>query len=108
MRNFTLERLNFIKSLFLVVLIVLTTHTCFSQYSTKHYIAAAPWDYSSNANEFIVSSASGTATVTITKSDGTAITTLSVTVGSPIAFRPAGDPTTKPANAIKTIYNDRG
>lgn len=84
------------------------SQSVFSQYSTKHYIAAAPWDYSSDANEFVVSSASGTASVTITKSDGTAITILSVTSGTPVAFRPTGAPASRPANAVNTIYNDRG
>ena len=32
-----------------------------AQYATKHYIAPAPWQYSSNANEFVVSTTSTTA-----------------------------------------------
>ncbi|CAN1556852.1 Ig-like domain CHU_C associated [Flavobacteriaceae bacterium] len=108
MRNFTLKRLKSFKPLFFVVLFLFSSFSVFSQYSTKHYIAAAPWDYSSDANEFVISCPSGTASVTITKSDGTAITTMSVTSGSPVAFRPTGIPATKPANAINTIYNDRG
>ncbi|WP_264565610.1 gliding motility-associated C-terminal domain-containing protein [Flavobacterium sp. N3904] len=108
MENFTLKGLNFFKPFFLVALLLLLTSKGYSQYATKHYIAAAPWDYSSNANEFIVSCSAGTASVTVTKSDGTAITTLSVTSGTPVAYRPAGAPASKPANAINTIYNDRG
>ena len=109
MRNFTSKGLNFFKLIFVIALFSLNGNNVYSQYSTKHYIAAAPWDYSSNANEFVVSTVSaGTASVTITKSDGTAITTLSVTSGSPVAFRPNGNPALMPANAINTKYNDRG
>ena len=110
-KNSTLDYLNTIslfKKVFFLFLVLLLSQSAFSQYSTKHYIAAAPWDYSSDANEFVVSSASGTASVTITKSDGTAITILSVTSGTPVAFRPTGAPASRPANAINTIYNDRG
>ncbi len=102
------DTISLFKKVFFLFLVLLLSQSVFSQYSTKHYIAAAPWDYSSDANEFIVSSASGTASVTITKSDGTAITTLSVTSGTPVFFRPTGAPATRPANAINTIYNDRG
>ncbi|WP_281323664.1 gliding motility-associated C-terminal domain-containing protein [Flavobacterium sp. IMCC34518] len=108
MKNFTLKGNSIIKGSLLIVMFLLFTTKGFSQYSTKHYIAAAPWDYSSRANEFIISCPSGTASVTITKSDGTAITTMSVTSGSPVAFRPTGNPASKPANAINTIYSDRG
>ena len=111
-KNSTLDYLNTIslfKKVFFLFLVLLLSQSAFSQYSTKHYIAAGPWDYSSDANEFIVSCASGSTDVTITKSDGTLITTLlNVTSGMPVAFRPTGDPATKPANAINTKYNDRG
>ena len=80
-----------------------------AQYAIKHYIAPAPWQYSSDANEFIVSTLSTTAvSVVVTKSDGTAITTLSVIAGTPVAFRPSGAPGALAANAVNTIYTDRG
>ena len=109
-KNSTLDYLNTIslfKKVFFLFLVLLLSQSVFSQYSTKHYIAAAPWDYSSDANEFVVSSASGTASVTITKSDGTAITILSVTSGTPVAFRPTGAPASRPANAINTLAGNK-
>ena len=50
-----------------------------AQFFTKHYVAPAPWNYFSDANEIVVATESLTAVnAVITKSDGTAITTLSV------------------------------
>ena len=100
------------KGFFLAAIIIFSlffSDNVFSQYATKHYIAPAPWNYASDANEFVVSTISaGTASVTVTKSDGTPITVLSVTSNSPVAFRPTGSPATLAANSINTIYNDRG
>jgi trimeric autotransporter adhesin len=80
-----------------------------AQYAIKHYVAPAPWNYSTSANEFVVAAGvSGTAVVTITKSDGTAITTLNVTYGSPVAYRPTGTVAGTPANSVNVVYNDAG
>ena len=93
----------------IVVLLLLFAAITHAQYATKHFIAPAPWQYSSDANEFVVSTTSTTAvSVVVTKSDGTAITTLSVVAGSPVAFRPSGSPATLLANSINTVYTDRG
>ena len=46
--------------------------------------------------------------VVVTKSDGTAITTLSVIAGSPISYRPPGVPDALAANTTNTVYTDRG
>ena len=98
-----------IKKFSLIYVFFLLSLTTYAQYATKHYIAPAPWDYSSAANEFIVTtSAAGTASVTIKKSDGTAITTLNVTSGTPVSYRPTGAVTSFPANAVNTIYSNRG
>jgi hypothetical protein len=97
------------KKLSIMAVFFLLSLSTYAQYATKHYIAPAPWDYSSAANEFIVSTLSGgTATVTITKSNGTAITTLTVVSGTPTVYRPTGVVNSFPANAVNTIYNDRG
>ena len=89
--------------------VVFVNQQSFAQYATKHYIAPAPWNYASDANEFIVSTSSTSAvSVIITKSDGTAVTTLSVIAGTPVAYRPTGSPGSLAANSINTVYTDRG
>ena len=93
----------------LLLFFFLLSLNTFGQYANKHYIAPAPWNYSSAANEFIVSTVSaGTTSVTVTKSDGTAVTTMSVTSGTPAVYRPTGIVNSLPANVVNTIYNDRG
>ncbi len=97
------------KKLGLLLFLFLVSLNTFGQYATKHNIAPAPWDYSSAANEFIVSTVTpGTISVTVTKSNGTAVTTMSVTSGTPAVYRPTGVVNSLPANAVNTIYNDRG
>lgn len=95
------------KKFSLIYVFFLISLSTYAQYATKHYIAPAPWNYSSAANEFIVSTSSaGAASVTITKSDGTVITTLNVTSGTPVSYRPTGAVTSIAANAVNTIYNN--
>ncbi|WP_199251030.1 Ig-like domain-containing protein, partial [Flavobacterium sp. I-STPP5a] len=97
------------KILLLFLFVVFVNQQSFAQYAIKHYIAPAPWNYASDANEFIVSTTSASAvSVIITKSDGTAVTTLSVIAGTPVAYRPTGSPVSLAANSINTVYTDRG
>ncbi|WP_163410766.1 T9SS type B sorting domain-containing protein [Flavobacterium ajazii] len=80
-----------------------------AQYATKHYIAPSPWQYWSNANEIVISTiASGTVTVDLKRSNGTAITTLTLTSATPVSYRFAGDPTTLVRNPINSIASNRG
>lgn len=99
----------FLKFIFVLGFILFFSNSTFAHYATKHYIAPVPWNYASDANQFVVSSISVKAvSVVITKSDGTAITTLSVTSNSPNAYRLTGASGALAANTINTIYIDRG
>ncbi|MFB9076267.1 T9SS type B sorting domain-containing protein [Flavobacterium procerum] len=80
-----------------------------AQYAAKHYIAPSPWQYWSDANEIVISTiASGTVTVELKKSNGTAITTLTLTAANPVSYRFVGDPTTLARNGINSIASNRG
>ncbi|TDO77976.1 gliding motility-associated-like protein [Flavobacterium chryseum] len=81
-----------------------------AQFYDKHYIAPAPWQYFNKANEIVIATNSITAvSITITKSDGTAITTLSAVKGTPAVYRFDGLPsTTTPAYAFDTVISGAG
>ena len=68
MKNYTLVRF------LLFFAILFFTVNSNAQFFKKHYIAPAPWNYFSNANEIVIATESLTAvSAVITKSDGTAI-----------------------------------
>lgn len=73
-----------------------------------HYIAPAPWQYWSKANEIVITSDNGTVTGTITKSDGTAIVSFSCTKGTPFVYRFTGLPKNVPAHALNTVLIGAG
>jgi gliding motility-associated-like protein/uncharacterized repeat protein (TIGR01451 family) len=80
-----------------------------AQYATTHYIAPSPWQYWSNANEVVISTReTGTISVNLKKSDGTFITTLSVTASSPVSYRFTGVPSSLARNNTGVTYTDRG
>jgi len=82
---------------------------CNAQYAVKHYIAPSPWQYWSFANEIVVSTKeSGNVSVALYKSNGTFITTLTVTASAPVSYRFIGSASALPQNAVATTYNDRG
>ncbi|WP_412468438.1 Calx-beta domain-containing protein [Pedobacter sp. KLB.chiD] len=73
-----------------------------------HYIAPAPWQYWSQANELVITTNTAGTSVTVKKSDGTLVTTLTPTPTAPAVYRFVGNPNNVPANALNTILNDRG
>ncbi len=80
-----------------------------AQYATTHYIAPSPWQYWSNANEVVISTReTGTITVELRKSNGTLITTLSVTASSPVSYRFTGTASSLSRNDLGINYSDRG
>jgi len=96
-------------SILTLILFLITSLSVNAQYYTKHYIAPAPWQYFSNANVLVLSTNSTTAaSVQITKSDGTAIATVSVVKGTPTVYKFAGDPLTLPTNSLNTVLNAAG
>ncbi|MGM9479550.1 PKD-like domain-containing protein, partial [Pedobacter sp. GSP4] len=93
-----------ILSLFLVASFATAT----AQTYKTHYIAPAPWQYWSSANEIIVSTNTAGTSATISKSDGTVITTLTPTPGNPAVYRFVGDPVGLTKNSLNTILNGAG
>nr|WP_121273851.1 gliding motility-associated C-terminal domain-containing protein [Pedobacter schmidteae] len=82
-----------------------------AQTYTKHYIAPAPWQYWSKANEVVVATNSITpVSILIQKSDGTSMATLSATAGNPAVYRFPALPNTLPAlsNTLNTVLNGAG
>ncbi len=80
-----------------------------AQYYETHYIAPSPWQYWSQANEVVISTTDpNPVTVTLKKSDGTLLTTLTVLESTPQSYRFLGSPSTLTRNLLNQIYNDRG
>lgn len=90
-------------------IIFLSFYAASAQYTTKHYIAPAPWQYWSNSNEIVIGTLSTTPVqVTLRKSDGTLITdALTVVVNAPISYRFVGSSFIQ-RNEVNQLYNDRG
>ncbi|OXB06019.1 hypothetical protein B0A72_08415 [Flavobacterium pectinovorum] len=80
-----------------------------AQFYTKHYIAPAPWQYFSKANEIVIATNStATVNITVSKSDGTVVTTLIASKGAPAIYRFAGKPSAAPAFTFNTVLNAAG
>lgn len=92
------------------LILLLCSSSLYAQYYTQHYIAPAPWQYWNDANEIVIGTIDPTNTVnvTISKSDGTLVTTLTVTANNPVSYRFANAITTTPQNALNVIENDKG
>ncbi|WP_347050453.1 HYR domain-containing protein [Flavobacterium olei] len=109
MRNFTFNRSGFFRLILLIVFLLLNAYKASAQFYTKHYIAPAPWQYFSKANEIVIATNSTTTvTVTVSKSDGTNVTTLTCVKGAPAIYRFAGKPSAAPALALDTVLNAAG
>lgn len=93
---------------FLFAIVIFNFGAAFGQTYKTHYIAPAPWQYWSQANELIVTTNTVGTTVNVKKSDGTLVTTLTPTPAAPAVYRFVGNPNTISANALNTILNDRG
>ncbi|WP_343524802.1 hypothetical protein [Pedobacter sp.] len=78
-----------------------------SSYS-KHYIAPAPWQYWSKANEIVITSDVGTVTGTIKKSDGTLLFNFTCVQGTPYVQRFSGLPKDVPAHPLNTVISGAG
>ncbi|MFQ6602160.1 gliding motility-associated C-terminal domain-containing protein [Flavobacterium sp. C3NV] len=97
------------KKLLFLVLFLFFVFKGNAQYATSHYIAPSPWQYWSNANEIVLTTESTTTvTVTLKKSDGTLLTTRTLTSAAPNVYRFAGSPWLLNSNPVNTIQDDRG
>ncbi|EJG00590.1 DUF11 domain-containing protein [Flavobacterium sp. F52] len=110
MRNSTFCKSGFSRLIFLIVLL-LTAHNASAQFYTKHYIAPAPWQYFNNANEIVIATNSvSTVNIRVSKSNGTLVTNLTASKGSPAVYRFTGapSPTGTKAYAFDTVLNGIG
>ena len=99
------------KKKLLLILLLCICKTVYAQYYNEHYIAPAPWQYWSSANELVVGTLSPiNIPVTVSKSDGTIITTLNVSLDNPVSYRFEGDAfsTALNRNEVNQVYIDRG
>lgn len=97
------------KNFLLLSILLLLSNAVFAQYYKTHHIAPAPWQYWSTANQIVIGTLSATPVeVVLKKSDGTLLTTLTVTANDPIAYRFVGTANTQNRNVVNTTYNDRG
>lgn len=93
---------------FITLLILINSTTISAQYYEKHYIAPAPWQYWSDANEIAIGTLSPTPIeVDLYRSDGTFIVTLNVSLDAPISYRFVGS-TLQTQNSVNTLYDNRG
>ncbi|MNX19336.1 NPCBM-associated, NEW3 domain of alpha-galactosidase [compost metagenome] len=109
MRNSTFCKPGFSRLIFLIVFLLLTVYSASAQFYTKHYIAPAPWQYFSKANELVISTNSiADVDITVAKSDGTTVTTLKAKKGSPAVYRFSLLARDLPMNALNTVLNGVG
>ncbi|SMO60636.1 gliding motility-associated C-terminal domain-containing protein [Flavobacterium resistens] len=109
MRNSTSNQSRFSRLNLFIAFLFLISFSASAQFYTKHYIAPAPWQYFSKANEIVISTNSLTeVTITLTKSDGTFEATLKATKGAPAVYRFKLNATTLPMNPLNTVLNGVG
>ncbi|MFZ0597800.1 MAG: hypothetical protein WAM46_12540 [Flavobacterium sp.] len=88
MSNFTFSRSKLFRFNFLVLFLLLVSYNASAQFYTKHYIAPAPWQYFSKANEIVIATNSATTVnIALKKSDGTLETNLTAIKGAPAIYR---------------------
>src|SRR5690606_19433054 len=93
----------------LLLLALLSSINVFAQYAEKHYVAPAPWQYWSEANEIVVSTAEPTeVTVVLSTSDRRFLLTFVVVSDSAVSFIFEGTASTLTRNQTNTTYDDRG
>lgn len=97
------------KNIFLLCILLLLSNAVFAQYYKQHHIAPAPWQYWSTANQIVIGTLSADPVeVVLKKSDGTDLTTLTVTVNNPVSYRFSGEANTLTRNLIDTTYDNQG
>lgn len=94
--------------LYLIVFFLVIAVAARSQTYSKHYIAPAPWQYFSSANELVITTNIAGTTVNVKKSDGTLVTTLSPMPNSPAVYRFTGTPPTANFTTLNTVLSGRG
>ncbi|OXG05980.1 hypothetical protein B0A79_07080, partial [Flavobacterium piscis] len=108
MRNFTLSQSKFFRLISLVLLLFITSQTR-AQFYTQHFIAPAPWQYFSKANEVVIATDSpSTVNITLKRSDGTVEANLTAKKGEPAIYRFKAFAATLPLNPLNKVLNGAG
>jgi gliding motility-associated-like protein/uncharacterized repeat protein (TIGR01451 family) len=105
---FSFQKETWFKLMTLFLFLLVSNSSATAQTYKTHYIAPAPWQYWSSANEIVISTNTAGTTATIKKSDGSLVTTLTPTPGNPVVYRFAGDPVGLAKNSLNTILNAAG
>ncbi|MCD0463768.1 HYR domain-containing protein, partial [Flavobacterium sp. ENC] len=109
MCNFTFKKINLFKLVSFLIFFLLINFTASAQFYTKHYIAPAPWQYFSKANEIVIATNSvAEVNITVSKSDGTFITSLKAKKGTPAVYRFPLLAKNLPMNALDTVLTGAG
>lgn len=93
---------------FVCLLLLALSFQLAAQTFKTHYIAPAPWQYWSKANELVITTNFDGTSVKVKKSDGTLITTLTPSSTAPAVYRFVGEPNSLAINPINTVLRDRG
>ena len=97
------------KFLFVVSLCLFNFSNLNAQFYNQHYVAPAPWQYFSNANEIVISTNSTTTVnVDVKKSNGVLVTSLTTIKGNPAVYRFVGNPTSLSYHPLNTVINGAG
>ncbi|WP_132031641.1 HYR domain-containing protein, partial [Flavobacterium circumlabens] len=109
MRNFTFKKISLFKLISFLVFFFFINFNASAQFYTKHYIAPAPWQYFSKANEIVIATNSvAEINITVAKSDGTFITSLKAKKGTPAVYRFPLLAKNLPMNALDTVLTGAG
>ncbi|MEP6806230.1 MAG: hypothetical protein ABI892_17015, partial [Flavobacterium sp.] len=109
MSNFTFSRSKLFRFNFVVLFLLLVSYNASAQFYTKHYIAPAPWQYFSKANEIVIATNSAaTVNIALKKSDGTLEANLTAIKGAPAIYRFKLLSKNLPMNPLNTVINAAG
>ncbi|RYG21363.1 MAG: DUF11 domain-containing protein, partial [Chitinophagaceae bacterium] len=93
---------------FIIAFLCIANNLTAQTYS-KHYIAPAPWNYFTDANELVVTTASmAPVEVSVRNSNDVEITKLYPKAGDPKVYRFTGNITSFPLHKLKTVLSGMG
>ncbi|MDD2673239.1 MAG: Calx-beta domain-containing protein, partial [Flavobacterium sp.] len=98
-----------VKNFFFVLFLIIAVQSTNAQFFTKHYVAPAPWQYFSKANEIVIATNStSTVNIELAKSNGAIVANLTAIKGSPAVYRFTGLPSAVPVHSLNSILNAAG
>ncbi|MFH6971547.1 Ig-like domain-containing protein, partial [Flavobacterium petrolei] len=98
-----------VKNFFFVLFLIIAVQSTNAQFFTKHYVAPAPWQYFSKANEIVIATNStSTVNIELAKSNGAIVANLTAIKGSPAVYRFTGLPSALAVHSLNTVLNAAG